>query len=118
MVQEMSREKVITEVKKDGMFLQKVSGKYGDDIEVVSLAVENNANAFAFASKRLQADDQTADTLKLEKQVKLKKVQSQQNVDPAILVVLQEEIETINRIHLQAQQEKLQSKSHGQYISM
>lgn len=100
------------------MFLQKVSGRYGDDIEVVSLAVENNAKAYAFASKRLQADEQTADTLKLEKQVKLKEAQSQQSVDPAILAVLQEEIETINRIHFQARQEKQRSQSYGQYISM
>ncbi len=118
MAQEMSREEVIKEVKKNGMFLQKVSGRYGDDIEVVSLAVENNAKAYAFASKRLQADEQTADTLKLEKQVKLKEAQSQQSVDPAILAVLQEEIETINRIHFQARQEKQRSQSYGQYISM
>ena len=114
----MSREEIIEEVKKDGMFLQKVSGRYGDNIEVVSLAVENNAKAFAFASKRLQADEQTADVLKLEKQVKLQETQRQQNVDPAVLVVLQEEIETINRIHNQAVAEKETEHLHYQHMTM
>ena len=114
----MSREEIIEEVKKDGMFLQKVSGRYGDNIEVVSLAVENNAKAFAFASKRLQADEQTADVLKLEKQVKLQETQRQQNVDPAVLFVLQEEIETINRIHNQAVAEKETEHLHYQHMTM
>lgn len=114
----MSREEVIEEVKKDGMFLQKVSGRYGNDIEIVSLAVENNAMAYSFASKTLQADDQVADVLKLEKQVKLQETQKQQGIDPAVLVALQDEIETINRIHNQAVAEKESEHLHYQHMSM
>lgn len=48
------KELVLYAVKIDGMNLAFASDELKDDIDVVSIAIENNINAFQFASKRLQ----------------------------------------------------------------
>jgi ribosomal protein L21 len=113
----LTREQVIEQVKNDGLFLEKVSAKYGDDIEIVSLAVENNANAYTFASKKLRADDETAEILRFEKEAKIEETKRQHRADPTVLALLQEQIDTINSIHFQAKQEK-NSQENWQHISM
>lgn len=48
------KELVLCAVEKDGMNLAFASDELKDDIDVVSLAIDNNINSFQFASKRLQ----------------------------------------------------------------
>lgn len=48
------KELVLCAVERDGMNLAFASDELKDDIDVVSLAIDNNINSFQFASKRLQ----------------------------------------------------------------
>lgn len=113
----MSRSEVIEEVKKDGMFLSRVSGKYGDDFEVVCHAVENNGNALAYASKRIQADDEAAQFFVDTKKNSIINAEKS-GQDPAVIVTIQQEIETINAVHVQAKRDLEKSNGQHQYISM
>ncbi len=45
---------VLEIVKNNGLMLKHFSNIYGDDMEIVAIAVNNNAKAYAFASKRLR----------------------------------------------------------------
>ncbi len=112
----MSRAEVIEEVKKDGTFLGYVSGKYGDDIEVVCHAVENTADAFDYASNRIKADDGVAQYFTDFKKDKLLNAEKS-GQDEAVIVALQQEIETINAVHMQAKKDLEKSHGHHQYMS-
>ena len=118
----MTRDEVIAEVKKDGGFLEKVAGRYGNDPEIVVLAVDNNANAYAFASKRLQENRELAQFLVDNKNIDLKKAKSKKdekgNVDVALITTLQEQIEIIKAVHRKAIEEKYKAQYHGQELTM
>ncbi len=50
----VNKKLVLEMVKSNGLMLKHFANIYGDDMEVVAVAVNNNAKAFAYASKRLR----------------------------------------------------------------
>lgn len=108
----ISRPAVIEEVQRDGMFLEKVVSEYGDDIEVVSLAVQNNANAFAFASKKIKENKEAVQLFVDTKKADLEEAKMKGASD-AVLNNLQNQIQVILDLHERALEEREQSHYHG-----
>lgn len=108
----ISRPAVIEEVKKDGMFLEKVADRYGDDIEIVSLAVQNNAEAYAFASKSLRENKEVAQLFVDTKKADIEEAKMK-GANDAVLNNLQNQIQVILDLHERALEEKEQSHYHG-----
>ena len=108
----LTRPLVIEEVQKDGMFLEKVASEYGDDIEVVSLAVHNNANAFAFASKKIKENKEAVQLFVDTKKADLEESKMKGKSD-AVINNLQNQIQIILDLHERALEEKEQSHYHG-----
>lgn len=107
------RDYVIEQVKKDGMHLEKAP-MYENDIEVVTMAVENNGKAYQFASKYLQENGEVAELFVDIKKVQIKEAEGKPNSD-ALIAHLQQEIEAINEIHQKALEEK---EYHSHYMGM
>ncbi len=111
----VTRPVVINEVQKNGMFLEKVAREYGDDIEVVLLAVQNNANAFAFASKKIRENKDAVELFVETKQIEIEEMKKKGASD-ALIINLQNQIQVILELHERALEEKEQS--HYQGMSM
>lgn len=108
----LSRSAVIEEVQKNGMFLEKVADQYGDDIEIVSMAVQNNVNAYAFASKKLRENKDVAQLFIDNKKADIEEAKIKGASDDYINF-LQNQIKTILDLHESALQEKEQEHYHG-----
>ena len=94
------------------MFLEKVADRYGDDIEIVSLAVQNNADAYAFASKSLRENKEVAQLFVDTKKADIEEAKMKGASD-AVLNNLQNQIQVILDLHERALEEKEQSHYHG-----
>lgn len=104
---------VIEQVKKDGLHLEKAP-MFANDIEVVTMAVENNGKAYQFASKYLQESAEVAELFVDIKKVQVKEAEGKPNSD-ALIALLQQEMQAINEIHQKALEEK---EYHAHYMGM
>lgn len=116
----IDRNYAIQEVSKDGLKLKDFSTLYGDDLEIVSLAVGNNADAFAYASKKLQSNKLFVDLLISSKQLDIEEVKSKDSNNYALIAILEQQIQSIIDIHEKAIKQTENGKNYNNFhgISM